>query len=57
MKILSVDKVREADAFTIKYEPVSSVDLMERAANACVVWIDEHILNINKMFIVLWLGK
>ncbi|MGZ3866654.1 MAG: NAD(P)H-hydrate dehydratase [Bacteroidia bacterium] len=35
MKILSASLIREADAFTIKTEPVSSIDLMERAAAAC----------------------
>lgn len=39
MKILSGKQVREADAYTIKNEPISSVDLMERAAMACVTWI------------------
>lgn len=32
MKILSTQQVREADANTIKNEPINSVDLMERAA-------------------------
>ena len=32
MKILSIDKVRQADEYTIENEPISSVDLMERAA-------------------------
>ena len=32
MKILSAQQIREADAYTIAHEPVSSLDLMERAA-------------------------
>ena len=36
MKIFLADKIREADAFTIKYEPISSIDLMERASNKFV---------------------
>lgn len=36
MKILSVREMQQADQFTIKNEPVSSIDLMERAAKACV---------------------
>jgi NAD(P)H-hydrate epimerase len=32
MKIFNSEKVREIDAYTIKNEPVQSVDLMERAA-------------------------
>lgn len=42
MKILPVDKIREADAFTIKNEPIESVDLMERAARACFKWIKKR---------------
>lgn len=34
MKILTADQIRSADEFTIKNEPVSSVQLMERAALA-----------------------
>ena len=32
MKILSSQQVREADAYTIKNEPITSINLMERAA-------------------------
>jgi len=39
MKILRSDQVREVDAYTIKNEPVLSIDLMERAALACTNWI------------------
>ena len=39
MKIFSAAQVREWDLFTIKHEPVSSIDLMERAAQKCVDWI------------------
>ena len=38
MKILPVEKIREADAFTIENEPIGSVDLMERAASALYEW-------------------
>jgi hydroxyethylthiazole kinase-like uncharacterized protein yjeF len=34
MKILSAEQAREADAYTILHEPISSIDLMERAAQA-----------------------
>lgn len=39
MKILSAPQIREWDKYTIEQEPVSSVDLMERAAKTCVQWI------------------
>ncbi|MBR5604566.1 MAG: NAD(P)H-hydrate dehydratase [Bacteroidales bacterium] len=38
MKILPVEKIREADAFTIENEPIESIDLMERAASALYEW-------------------
>ena len=38
MKILPVEKIREADAFTIENEPVDSIDLMERAASKIYEW-------------------
>ena len=43
MKILPIDKVREADAFTIAHEPVPSIDLMERAATGCFEWIKTYL--------------
>ena len=39
MKILSVEKIREADAYTIAHEPIAGIDLMERAAIASFLWI------------------
>ncbi len=38
MKILPVDKIREADAYTIENEPIDSIDLMERAASKVYEW-------------------
>lgn len=38
-KLLSVDQLRQWDAATIASEPISSIDLMERAAKACTVWL------------------
>ncbi len=34
MKIFSTSQIRELDRFTIENEPITSIDLMERAANA-----------------------
>lgn len=42
MKIFSVDQIKEWDAFTIKNEPIKSIDLMERAASACFDWIVQN---------------
>lgn len=38
MKIFRSEQIREIDAFTIKSEPVASVDLMERAASQLLRW-------------------
>lgn len=42
MKILSIQQIRDADAYTIAHEPVLSDALMERAAKACFSWILNH---------------
>jgi len=42
MKIFSAAQVRQWDAYTIAHEPIRSIDLMERAATACVNWIENH---------------
>ena len=39
MKILPIDKIREADAYTIRHEPIADIDLMERAATELYEWI------------------
>ncbi|MDX2359500.1 MAG: NAD(P)H-hydrate dehydratase [Crocinitomicaceae bacterium] len=36
MKILTASQIRAVDAHTIQHEPITSVDLMERASSACV---------------------
>ncbi len=42
MKILSAEEIRSWDQYTIRYEPVLSIDLMERAAGKCVDWLEEN---------------
>src|SRR5258708_5674088 len=39
MKILNAQQIREADKFTIQNKPISSVDLMEKAAKECALRI------------------
>ncbi|WP_448519491.1 NAD(P)H-hydrate dehydratase [Rhodoflexus sp.] len=43
MKILSAQQVREADVYTIQHEPISSLELMERAATAAFHALSRHI--------------
>ncbi len=39
MKILPIEKIREADAYTIEHEPIADIDLMERAATELFEWV------------------
>ncbi|MCO6498796.1 MAG: NAD(P)H-hydrate dehydratase [Vicingus serpentipes] len=39
MKILTTEQTRAADAYTIEHEPISSINLMERAATQCAQWL------------------
>ncbi len=57
MKILSIDKIREADIFTIQNEPITSIDLMERAANACFYWLITNIPNHKKIKVICGTGN
>ncbi|MCK9203795.1 MAG: NAD(P)H-hydrate dehydratase [Bacteroidales bacterium] len=43
MKILPVEDIRQADLYTIGHEPISDIDLMERAAAACFGWIVNNV--------------
>ena len=38
MKVLMASHIREADAYTIRHEPIASIDLMERASKAFANW-------------------
>lgn len=42
MQVLDAVTIRQWDEYTIQHEPVSSADLMERAAKACVNWMMDH---------------
>jgi len=42
MKIFQTHTIREIDNYTIVHEPVSSVDLMERASAALYQWMVQH---------------
>ncbi len=39
MQILSTSQIRQWDEYTIRREPIASLDLMERAARTCVEWL------------------
>ena len=40
--VLSAEQIRAWDEFTILHEPIASIDLMERAADACMQWLENN---------------
>lgn len=57
MKVLSIEQIRQADAYTIKNEPVASIDLMERAAHGCYRWIKEHVAGEQPVILFCGMGN
>jgi len=57
IKILAVENIRQADQYTIKNEPISSYDLMERASQACVDWIIPFLKKKSKVKVICGLGN
>lgn len=57
MKILSIEKIREADRYTIENEPISSKGLMERAAGQVFEWLLQHINKDSKVKIFCGSGN
>jgi ADP-dependent NAD(P)H-hydrate dehydratase / NAD(P)H-hydrate epimerase len=57
MKILDIEHIREADAYTILNEPISDIDLMERAATACYYWLIENISHEKKIKVFCGTGN
>ena len=57
MKILSIEQIREADAYTIKHEPIADIDLMERAARELYDWVCANVLQDKPMLIYCGLGN
>lgn len=57
MKILSTAQIKAVDAFTIAQEPITSVDLMERAATHFVGWYVAHFKAIFPVKIFCGMGN
>ena len=43
MKILSAEQTQKTDAYTIQHEPISGIDLMERASRQLYFWFHENV--------------
>lgn len=50
-KILTTSQVRMADEYSIKHEPISSVDLMERASQMLYEWIRNYLPMSRPVFV------
>ncbi|QHS60052.1 NAD(P)H-hydrate dehydratase [Chitinophaga agri] len=57
MKIFTAQQIREADAYTISQTPISSLDLMEKAAIACTAWICRHYSEDTPVYIFCGMGN
>lgn len=57
MKILTSEQIKQADVFTIENEPITSVNLMERAALKCFEWISAKIDKSSKVYVVCGMGN
>lgn len=56
MKIFNVQQIRAADQYTIQHEPISSIDLMERASEAFVGWFKNQIPYSSSQTIHIFCG-
>ncbi|HET8859700.1 NAD(P)H-hydrate dehydratase [Marivirga sp.] len=57
MKILNVQQIREADQYTIKNEPITSIDLMERASLKVVDWLVNKFSNKYEILVLAGSGN
>lgn len=57
MKIFSTEQIREADRYTITHEPISSLDLMERASQAFVRCFCDQFVNTRPVGIFCGKGN
>lgn len=57
MKLLTAQQIKEWDQYTIQHEPVSSIDLMERAAQSCIEPIVHQCNTLHKKQVIVFCGK
>ncbi len=57
MKILNAKQIGQADKATIKNEPISSLDLMERAAYGCFKWIQGQNIDDKQIHVFCGMGN
>lgn len=57
MKMFTADQIKAWDAYSIAHEPITSIQLMERAALACSNWILQHQFSKKKLHIFCGKGN
>lgn len=57
MQILNKEEIKFADEYTIQHEPITSIDLMERAARACVMHIIKRVDDGTPIFVLCGKGN
>ncbi len=57
MKIFNTEQIRSADKFTIAHEKISSLNLMERAAEASLRWILANIKQSSRFSVLCGTGN
>ena len=51
MKLFTIKQIKELDTYTIQHEPVTSTDLMERAANALYGWFAQNLSTLQPIVV------
>ncbi|RFM28335.1 NAD(P)H-hydrate dehydratase [Deminuibacter soli] len=57
MKLFSASQIQRWDAYTIAHEPITSLELMERASGACADWIMANCKQLDTARIHIFCGK
>jgi NAD(P)H-hydrate epimerase len=57
MKLFKSEQVKDIDAYTIKHEPITSPDLMERASKRMTDWLLNEIKDNSKVFVIAGPGN
>src|SRR5688572_24991388 len=57
LKILNTSQIKQLDEYTIRHEPIESIDLMERACRAFVSWFSLHFDSSKTVGVVCGTGN
>ena len=57
MKVFAPSQIKHIDEYTILHEPISSIDLMERAARTCFTAIFKESSSYNDFYILCGPGN